>query len=448
MGSSTIPNLTPSVGAMTGAELFWGNLNGDDFRYTAQQIAFLAQGVFDIRAFGAQPSFSAAVNTAAVNAAIAAAQSSVAAAGGGAVLVPGYYQANPFTVPAGVTLIGSSPQSCGFYQNNTTGNFITIASGNGGLSGVGVICNVAATSGATVYVAANGVRMLTLSLFSPGTAGAHMFNGVQFDPVTGAEYWLDNFSIVGARVCIRSGSPTDSTSVSPPSGLVTNGQLSPYSNGVGILLHQNGGTQWTNIQCLFGLHGVQTFPGSGQYIFAQYFNNCFMDSASDDCWLFTTGGSGGTLGDVQLNTCWGASSSGGNGLNISGNAPGTVDGVTVNGGDYINNFKSGILFGPNASNVNIQVSNIFNNSQAGASAYPGVDIAAGTSNFMVGNCQCGAGGRIALVGGSNKQSYGIVVNTGASNHYNIVYNRGANVSGIVSDGGSGADKTVTGNLAA
>lgn len=446
MANTTLPNLPPVI-SLSPQALVWVNQNGVDYSATVGAIA--QNATFDIRNYGASPTGTAAQNTAAMLLALLAASSAAAANQSAAVLIFGYYQINAFTVPTDVWLIGTAPSSCGFYQTVTSTNFITFGGDNAGCYGIGVICTVAATAGATVYVGANGAKLLNFALFAAGTPSEKMFLGVQFDPITGGEYLLDNFSIVGAQQCIKSGNTTNTSTTSPPFGIVSNGQLSAIPGGSCISLHQNGGTTWTNIQCLFGLHGISTFPETGQYVEAQLFVNCLSDTMTGDCWSIGTGG--GLVSDIQLNQCWGCSSTGGNGITIQGLSVGQIDSVTIIGGIYSNNDQTGINFSV-CKNVNIQSPTVYCNSTAGSGMFAGIAVGANTNEFMISNAVSGLGGRIAQVTGVCLQSYGIVVNGGTSDYYNITNNRcPGNVTGgstiAVLDAGTGVHKNLIGNLA-
>lgn len=76
----------------------------------------------------------------------------------------------------------------------------------------------------------------------------------------------------------------------------------------------------------------------------------------------------------------------------------------------------------------------------------GITVAANTSYFAVHDNQMhltDPGGGSEAVGSAD---YLVTVASGTSDHYTIVNNIGAGASGVVSDGGSGENKTVTGNI--
>lgn len=395
----------------------------------------------NVKAFGAKGDGVTADTTAVQNALTFAANSN------GVVYIPAsatFYVLGQLTVPANVWLIGDSQQASQLLQTNLTGNFLTLGASSG-LSALSIVSQSAVTAGAAIYINGNGVKLFDFTIYATGTGSQKFYAGIQFDPVNGGEYWIDDFTAVGCFYPILSGSPGNTTSVTPPLGIVSNGQLSAITGGTCIELLQNGGTTWSGIQCLFGAHGVATFPAAGQYVDAQLFINCECDTTSGDTW--SIGANGGLVSDFALTNCWGCSSTGGSGLTIQGGGSGQVDGVVVTGGFYSNNFKSGIDFAV-CTNITIQGASVFNNSQQGSTDWSGISVGANTNGFIISGCTSGLGGRDSLISSANLQGYGIVVNTGSSDYYNIVNNRcPSNVTGSVLDGGTGSHKTLTGNLA-
>jgi hypothetical protein len=106
------------------------------------------------------------------------------------------------------------------------------------------------------------------------------------------------------------------------------------------------------------------------------------------------------------------------------------------------NWKNGVLLGGGTQNI-ITDNLIASNSIASSGTYHAVSVAAALTKFDVNNNYLGDDVDI----GSGQQGYGVYVATGASDYYNVVNNLcgGDNVSGCFSDGGSGANKTTTGN---
>jgi hypothetical protein len=96
--------------------------------------------------------------------------------------------------------------------------------------------------------------------------------------------------------------------------------------------------------------------------------------------------------------------------------------------------------------VLVQGAQVGFNSKAAGGRYSGIHFAPGVSHFTVDGCMLGAVGTFAYVS-KNLQAWGIAVAEGGSDGYIITNNRSvANISGGVHDGGTGKNKTVTGNV--
>jgi hypothetical protein len=138
---------------------------------------------------------------------------------------------------------------------------------------------------------------------------------------------------------------------------------------------------------------------------------------------------------------WLGSCIAGNGLTIAASHLGEV---AIGESRIMGNAQHGMLIqnGP----VDVQVSNcvIVNNSAPNQpGTYNGVTVAAGASNFSVTNCRIGT-----LPPFSPSQGWGVLVSSGTSDNYVIANNNlTRNIEGGLSDGGTGANKIVTPNLA-
>lgn len=218
------------------------------------------------------------------------------------------------------------------------------------------------------------------------------------------------------------------------------------------LTHLSGG-YFHNISILTCRKGVHANPGDGQYVTACFFNQVLSDTCIENGWLLQPTHPNGSISDWNVCNSWAASNGTGNGqintrsgLRIGGNGLGTITGLTLDAFRVSNNKGDGIqlLRGTDITFANCHA---FCNSQAGDRASHGLSIASGVSNWSVIGGVYGKGGRIGFVTGVNRQGYGIIVNGGASDHYNVV---GANVQGNIiaglSDGGSGSDKNIRDNI--
>jgi hypothetical protein len=373
--------------------------------------------------------------TAAINAAILAARS------GGVVYFPaGTYSLSAVSVTyQNINIVGDGPFATTLSPSSTTGNFITFASGHGSISQLAILTTVKRTSGDTIYIDAGGVTISNIQIYASGS-GSH-YNGIHCDSNNAPGFSILNFLIgSSSNVGIQIGDAS-STSLAV-SGTIINGQIGSCGNG--ILIYNCGGLNASCINIISSTsHGVAIYPSSGQTPFALYFSTVLADTCGSDGWFISA--NGGAVGDVNLTGCWG-SSNGGFGLNIAGSSSSSVNGILINGGNYIANKQGGIIL-ENCSNVSLSSVQVYNNSQNGSGQFAGISVSNGVSDFQIVNSVSGNGGHTQQVGYPAYQSYGIIVASGASNNYIIQGNRcPGNLSSGVVDGGSGTSKVVQNNL--
>jgi hypothetical protein len=130
-----------------------------------------------------------------------------------------------------------------------------------------------------------------------------------------------------------------------------------------------------------------------------------------------------------------------NGMDVNSTFKGEI---IINGNRIMGNAMHGIIVsaaGP--TNVTISNNHIINNSTIGSAVYHGISMAPNATRFNINNNQCGSDS----TGITNIQGWGILVNTGTSDHYAVTNNICfGNVTGGTSDGGTGVNKTVSGNI--
>jgi len=149
--------------------------------------------------------------------------------------------------------------------------------------------------------------------------------------------------------------------------------------------------------------------------------------------VYATGGEG-----LYLDKCWQGSTLYGHGIYV----PVTFRGEgTITDSRIYGNANNGILI--DAPGFIITSNQIGDNSTVTSAAYHGIVIGSNVNDFVVSNNMCGD-----LVGVTgNNQGYGIIIPTGTSDHYTLTNNVCRNnVTGGVADGGTGANKTVSGNV--
>lgn len=180
--------------------------------------------------------------------------------------------------------------------------------------------------------------------------------------------------------------------------------------------------------------------GTPQVVDAVFVSDSLFDSGNGAGCVAVVPSGNGFVVMVQFSNVW--TSTGSNTTNTNGfhfNALGStapfpiqnVGLVNCLGQNFTNNcgvFAAGV----NALSV---ASSTFGGNAIGIDIYPGM------SNFILNGNKCG---NYTVVGGN---SYGIVINTGASDHYVVVGNLLAgNISGALLDGGTGSHKAVANNV--
>ena len=179
---------------------------------------------------------------------------------------------------------------------------------------------------------------------------------------------------------------------------------------------------------------------SQNIVYGSFVNVNCSSATSNDGWLFS--GTGG-IADLSLTNCL-ASTNGRHGFNFSGSS---IAGITLTNCIASTNQGDGYLLAV-TGNISLDACRGEYNSMAGSGLYYGVSVAAGIGSFSITDGLYGNAGFNAIASITNLQGYGIVVASGGSSGYIITNNRcPGNVTGSVSDGGSGT-KTVTGNIAA
>ena len=324
-------------------------------------------------------------------------------------------------------------------------NFLTVAGNESVVRNLMIVPNATMPAGGDgIYINSGSVDLDYVYLAGAGAGTSNFFyNGIHLDASNAYQATINNSGVTGASAALIVLGDAVSTA-NGATGVFNNVQMGcgTSSPGSGILVYTTGGLQVTNSSVLTCTHGFITYPGSGQNPFAIFLLGFSSDTTgSDGIAIYSNGG---TVTDVEIDNSWGSSSTGtGNGLAIVGSG---VNGVAVNGGQYINNAADGILIN-GATNVQINGPMVYGNSTSGSAYYNGIAVAANTSNFQISGVVSGYGGYPYANSWGNKQSYGVFVASGTSNHYNIINNNlPGNVTGTLLDGGSGTDKTICGNL--
>ncbi|RAZ83191.1 hypothetical protein DPM33_32940 [Mesorhizobium hawassense] len=213
------------------------------------------------------------------------------------------------------------------------------------------------------------------------------------------------------------------------------GAASGTQGYAGIDIRQSGGTYTSGNSILWCGSAYLIDPQNTQTV-------TWTFSIGDTCDTSTYGfciapAAGGSIKGTFIDGPW-ASTCTNNGIIVG--SLGNIDGTDINNPRVFNNQQVGINVTGGAF-LNINGGMVAGNSGASSGTYSGILVAAGISDFSIIGVQSGAG-----VGFGASHKYGIEIAAGASNNYIVMGCRlRANISGGVSDGGTGSTKQVGGN---
>ncbi len=360
-------------------------------------------------------------DTAAIQAAIVA----CAAAGGGTVLVP-----------PGTYLVTAA---------------LLLSSANVRIVGAGRIATKikqATVSAKTIRITAQycGVEGLAIEYASQGTAGGNAISvdGAFYSAIddvytykasVGVEYRASANSHTLSRVvcedCTTAGMLFSTAfNVMASSFQILNSSTALCSIGCIRLVDQVEGCNFFNGHTYQGAYSLVTDAaayGLGTRPAYNKFHGIYFDAAPT-CGLLDK------AVEMDFTDCW--FSARGNGIYLA-----TADGIRFTGGGAINCNANGALVEATAKRVRFSNFAARGNSTAAANTSSGIVFAANATDFSVEGCTlCND----ALSFGTQK--HGVLVTAGTSDRYHIVNNLiSSNGTSGVSDGGTGVNKTVSGN---
>lgn len=335
-------------------------------------------------------------------------------------------------------IVGAGEGASKIIADFAAGDIICIGDGvanpnNSGISHLTIGSYVAKTSGAAIRLR-NGHNLKVSRIRMDN----NLFFGVQLDG--GPQqflYYLDNFEISGA---VSAGIVVGEDGTLPQDLWISTGIVVDSQNG--ILLKHGSGIYLQEMDLVACGSGITTYPAAGQNVVALWANTVIADTCKSSGWKVIT--DGGVIAEWTLTACWGAScgvDDGGHGMVFNPGA-GEIKAISITGARCINNQGNGIYIqgGEDFSIANPQC---LGNSQKTAGAKYGIEVFSGVSQFSISGGVCGQGGLFSI----NPQGYGIVVDPGSSDNYVISgVNVLGNVSGGISDGGTGLNKHIVNNI--
>lgn len=177
------------------------------------------------------------------------------------------------------------------------------------------------------------------------------------------------------------------------------------------------------------VYGVQLTHRAGETSYLR-FDSCFFDTSTDGVVL-------DMLRDSLFYGCWFANSTSSFGIQLN-----HTDGIEFHECQAFDNAHDGVVVESTSNNFKWIGGSCRDNSTASSGTNYGINILAGATDFVVQGATLKNGAGI-----SPTQGWGVVVNPGASDRYIITNNLvSSNVTGGVSDGGSGTHKNVSNNF--
>lgn len=375
--------------------------------------------------------------------AIQAAEAAACSAGGGVIYFPhGTYKVNSSIniTCNNIHFVGEDRQSTVIASASTTNNTIAIGSIASPVSSIYISRlsfnpSVTKTNGSEIYSVGNLVDISDI-----GVNGG--WNGVAFDSNGNmvinklSDFYLQNGHGVGVIVGTTNGLLQE---VYIDSGTVTN-----YANG--FVFANVSGAYLSNVDTILSTgDGIQLIPVSGGEVVFVFFDTVLSDSSTGNGWVFQNNGAQ-ALASIVCNKCWAAASHGSAGMLFNSANARYLNGITIQNSIIRANQQHGIYLEA-GNNIILDSNQVCNNSGSSSGTYHGIVVQAGVTNFQITNNVSGLCGYDAALGASNNQGYGILIATGASDKYVVTGNRApSNVTGGVSDGGTGSNKSVANNV--
>lgn len=297
----------------------------------------------------------------------------------------------------------------------------------GGIYDLNIIADTTQVSGAGVHLTnCNNVRISNVVI------GYGFYTGVAIDG--GASQfgnYVDNFVVSD---CVQ-GIAIGESGTTVQDIFISDGIVGGCTT-VGLFIKQASGVYANSVDIISCATAISTFPNSGQAANNLFFTDVLCDTSTANGWGFFS--NGGRVEQVNMGNCWGSSCSE-TGMILSAQCNAFV----ITNFRAINNQQRGIYVqgGKNLNFVNCQV---LANSMVGSASYDGFAIDGSTTdNISIIGGKCGSGWDFA---GYNNQRYGIIISSGDINNYSIIgVDTTGNVTGGISDGGTGATKYIYGN---
>ncbi len=409
-GTNYDPSIAPKLQDITFKQRGIGTINQD-------ALTLLQQLQVNVRQFGAIGN-GVADDTLAIQAAI----TSLDQTGGEVVFPPGYYKVTStifLNSNNGVTLRGYNFASSVILVSNPTVDIFVSNGNNTVINRLSITSNVVRSAGA--YVVFRGANN-TIENFEM----AKDFIGIQLeaDVTRVLNGRMDDSATGGARIRIIKGTAI------LINNLLIGAQVGAFdSNGIEVFAASR--LTISNCTCLGRGFGLSVIPRQTEQVGLMMVSNCVFDTGYGGIIVSPTGN--GIVNRINFVGC-AARYNLANGIAIENRFFGTCYGVTFTDCDFSDNGLSGLSIGAVCENTTV------NGGLYAANAFQGINVYPGVQYFSILNATIGNGFSSKI---SPNQGYGILIGSGAGDHYIIQNNRlTGNVAGNVLDNGTGVNKSV------
>lgn len=372
----------------------------------------------------------------------AALVASVSAAAGRTLFLPKgvYHVASPLALAVdGSRIVGDSQNSTTLKSTNPAGHVITMSGVSGcSVENLRIIASVVKNANTAAIYSANhhncGVYRVVVG---EGSTDHNLYTGVQIEG--GANQFvfkMQDFEINGGRYGVVLGDDAYAQDIWIENGNITGCSIT------GMLLRDVSGFYLGDLDVLGCVNGITFYPDVGQRVVAGYIVNVAADTCDEHGWNIIT--NGGFVNGVSFTQAWGSSNgttTNHHGFNIDAGT-GNIGALRFTVPLATNNAGNGFMLtagtsGP--SDIQIVNANIAGNSQAANNTKHGIEVGANVSEWAVIGGSCNA----YAISATNKQAYGIFINSGTSDNYVIDgVNVGNNLTGGIADNAGGANRRI------